>query len=187
MTMTITRKLAVVSLALLLAGCSPSAPVASDGAATEDSVDGGSEASTYGGFAIDPPESDEVVLTIEGSVEVDFTYAELQSLAIVEITIVEPFVNERQSFTGVPLVDLLNRASVPDDARIETIALNDYRYADAVASWVDSGALLAVYRDGELIPMDQGGPIRIVFAETSSSFDVLDAWNWSLRTIIVVK
>lgn len=140
----------------------------------------------YGGFPVDPPAADEVVLTIEGSTAVDFTYSELQALATVEIDIMEPFVEQQQSFTGVPLSDLLAAAAVPADAQIETIALNDYRYADSVAQWVESDALLAVFRDGDLIPMDQGGPIRIVFAEDSSAFDLLDAWNWSLRTIAVV-
>lgn len=74
----------------------------------------------------------------------------------------------------------------PAGARIETIALNDYRYADTVGQWVDNDALLAVLRDGELIPMDQGGPIRIVFAEDSPAYELLDAWNWSLRSIVVV-
>lgn len=141
--------------------------------------------SAYGGFPVDPPADDEVVLTIEGATTVDFTYAQLQQLADVEIDIVEPFINERQSFTGVALAELLDRAEVPADARIETIALNDYIYADTVEQWSSNGAILAVFRDGELIPMDQGGPIRIVFPADSSAFEVLDAWNWSLRTIAV--
>lgn len=170
-----------VATALLLAGCS--APTGSPEPASSGS---GTDASAYGGFAIDPPADDEIVLTIGTENPVDFSYAELQQLATVEIEILEPFVEERQSFRGVPLVDLLERAGVPVDGRIETVALNDYRYADSVAQWVDNEALLAVFRDGELIPMDQGGPIRIVFAEDSPAFDLLDAWNWSLRSIVVV-
>jgi len=167
------------AVALMLTGCSASVtpPPAPEQTAAE---------SAYGGFPIDPPSPEEVVLTIEAGRTVDFTYAELQELATVEIEVLEPFVELRQSFTGVPLADLLRLAEVPADARIETIALNDYRYADSVAQWVDSDALLAVFRDGELIPMDQGGPIRIVFAEDSPAFEVLDAWNWSLRSIVAV-
>lgn len=145
-----------------------------------------SEANAYGGFAIDPPAADEVVLTITADRVVEFTYAELQDLATVEITILEPFVDEQQSFTGVPLADLLAQAGVPLGSRIETVALNDYAYSDVAAEWVDNNALLAVFRDGEPIPMDQGGPIRIVFADDSAAYDVLDAWNWSLRLITVI-
>lgn len=167
----------VVVLGALLSGCS---------ARVDTPAPAPSDENAYGGFAIDPPAGDEVVLSIEAAETVDFTYAELQELASVEISIREPFVDEQQSFTGVPLAELLDRAGVPADARIETVALNDYRYADSVAQWIDSDALLAVFRDDELIPMDQGGPIRIVFAEDSPAFDMLDAWNWSLRTITVV-
>lgn len=170
--------LLATALVLVLAGCTAGAE------APAPSVSEGENA--YGGFPIDPPAADEVVLTIEAGTSIDFTYAELQELASVEIDIVEPFVDEEQSFLGVPLVELLNRAAVSADARIETIALNDYRYADTVGQWVDNDALLAVYRDGDLIPMDQGGPIRIVFDEASPAFEVLDAWNWSLRSIVVV-
>lgn len=170
-----------LTAAMLLAGCAAttSSPEPASSEATGES--------TYGGFAIDPPAADEVVLTITTDEVVDFTYAELQALSTVEITILEPFVEEEQSFTGVPLADLLAAAGVPRDARIETVALNDYAYADAAAQWIENDALLAVFRDGLPIPMDQGGPIRIVFAADSGAFELLDAWNWSLRSIAVVE
>lgn len=170
----------VLAAVSALGGCAstPTSPPAESSAT--------SEANAYGGFAIDPPAADEVVLTITADIVVEFTYAELQELATVEITILEPFVQEQQSFTGVLLADLLVEARVPLDSRIETVALNDYAYADDAAEWVDNNALLAVFRDGEPIPMDQGGPIRIVFAADSGAYDVLDAWNWSLRSITVI-
>jgi hypothetical protein len=176
MTLSIRTAAAAALVALTLAGCTTTA---------EPTPEPSTE-SAYGGFAVDPPATDEVVLTVEGEMTVDFTYGELQELAIVEIEILEPFVEQEQSFTGVPLAELLAAAGVPAEARIETIALNDYRYADTVAQWTGNDALLAVFRDGELIPMDQGGPIRIVFASDSPAFELLDAWNWSLRTIAVV-
>lgn len=169
-------KIAAAVALLALAGCT----------AAPEPAPTPSDESAYGGFAIDPPAPDEVVLTIDGASTVDFTYAELQQLATVEISIREPFVKLEQSFTGVPLGDLLAIAGVEDDATIETIALNDYRYTDTVGQWTGNDALLAVFRDGEQIPMDQGGPIRIVFDESSPAFQLLDAWNWSLRSIVVV-
>jgi hypothetical protein len=69
------------------------------------------------------------------------------------------------------------------DQQIATIALNDYRYTDSVKAFTASNGLLAVSRDGAPIPMDQGGPIRIVFPEDTPYFSFLDAWNWSLRSI----
>jgi len=176
MNMSIRWAAAAALVVLALAGCTTS---------PEPAPEPSSE-NAYGGFAVDPPATDEVVLTVEGATTVDFTYGELQQLATVEITILEPFVEQEQSFTGVPLAELLSVAGVPASARIETIALNDYRYADSVAQWTENDALLAVFRDGELIPMDQGGPIRIVFDSDSPAFELLDAWNWSLRTIAVI-
>ncbi len=173
---TMIRKAPAVVLALAIAGC----------AATAEPAPEPSPESAYGGFADEPPATDEVGLTVAGATTVDFTYGELQDRATVEIEILEPFIKREQSFTGVPLAELLSAAGVPAEARIETIALNDYRYVDTVAQWAKNDALLAVFRDGELIPMDQGGPIRIVFAADSPAFDLLDAWNWSLRTIAVV-
>ncbi|MBX9472894.1 molybdopterin-dependent oxidoreductase [Microcella sp.] len=186
MTMSPLHATLALASALILAGCAPvddtPAPVSSN-TSTETDAD----ASAYGGFAIDPPADDEIVLTIEAAADRDFTYSELQQLATVEISILEPFVNQRQSFSGVPLADLLGLAGITASDRIETIALNDYRFADSASQWADADALLAVYRDGALIPMDQGGPIRIVFAEDSAAYGQLDAWNWSLRTIAVVE
>lgn len=162
--------------AAVLAGC----------AATPEPTEPTPTENSYGGFAVDPPADDEVILTIEGDSVIDFTYGELQRLADVEVDIVEPFVDRQQSFTGVPLAELLDRAGIAPDERVETVALNDYRYSDTALGWASNGAILAVFRDDELIPMDQGGPIRIVFAADSPAFGTLDAWNWSLRTIAVV-
>ena len=169
---------AVIGL-VMLSGC----------AATPAEVDpepGSIDESAYGGFAIDPPADDEVVLTITGDFTRDFTYRELQDRASVDITILEPFVGVEQSFTGIPLDELFAEAGVNPEEKVETVALNDYRYADTVRSWAETGAILAIYRDGELIPMDAGGPIRIVFDTGSPSFTNLDAWNWSLRSIDTV-
>lgn len=170
--------LALTTLALVTA-CTTSAPPPAPH--TSESSE-----STYGGFAVDPPADDEIVLTIVGLQTTEYTYADLQSRASVEITIDEPFVRLTQTFRGVPLAELFAEAGIDAEARVETIALNDYRYADTVGSWVDGAALLAVFRDGELIPMDAGGPIRIVFDSSSSQFENIDAWNWSLRSIEVV-
>jgi hypothetical protein len=140
----------------------------------------------YGGFLIDPPAPDEVVLTLEGARTVELTMAELDGLALQEVTFVEPFVKVEQRFRVVALADLLELAGIGPGDTVDTIALNDYRYRDEVSALLAADALLAVARDGEAIPMDAGGPIRLVFASDSSYHGFLDAWNWSLRSIRVV-
>jgi hypothetical protein len=137
----------------------------------------------YGGFPIDPPAPDEVVLTLEGATKVDLTMAELEALAVLEVTIDEPFVRRRETFRVIPLQDLLDLVGITDEETVQTIALNDYRYSDLAGELRTAGALIAVARDGGPIPMDAGGPIRLVFADDSTYASNLDAWNWSLRTI----
>jgi len=137
----------------------------------------------YGGFPVDPPAADEVVLTIRGSDNRDYTMGELVDTATQEITILEPFVQQVETFRGIPLSVLFNENGLASDSQVTTIALNDYRYTDSVDAFTDSDGILAVSRDGAPIPMDEGGPIRIVFPEGSPYFTFLDSWNWSLRSI----
>ncbi|MGV8969322.1 MAG: molybdopterin-dependent oxidoreductase [Microbacteriaceae bacterium] len=171
--------LVVIGTGMLLGGC---------GALEPEAVSESSEAaeSQYGGFPIDQPALDEVVLSVIGADTRDFTYGELQELAQAEIVIVEPFVSTEYSFRGIPLESLFVDAGFAPSDVIETVALNDYRYSATVESWIDGSAILAVYRDGQPIPMDEGGPIRIVFPSDSGFFDNLDAWNWSLRAIVLL-
>jgi hypothetical protein len=173
------RGAVLLTLGVVLAACAaqPAAVLAPEPAADAD---------VYGGFPVDPPAADEVVLTLVGSRTVEFTMGELDALALREVSFVEPFVKVEQTFRVVPLADLFEAAGIVPRDTVDTIALNDYRYSDSARALVDAGALLAVARDGGPIPMDAGGPIRLVFDVESSYHGFLDAWNWSLRSIRVV-
>ena len=147
---------------------------------------GPSTTNPYGVPSIDPPAPNEAVLTVKGgSTPVALTLDQLNALGKTTITIDEPFVKKRQTFSGVPLAAVLSKAGIADGATINTVALNDYHYASAVAPMVGSQALIATLRDGAPIPYDQGGPIRIVFPDGTPLSSVLDAWNWSLASINV--
>jgi hypothetical protein len=172
---------AMFCLAFAVVGCSVTGDHVMDDTPPDPTVDG----EVYGGFPVDPPAPDEVVLTIEGDVRIDLTMAELDALAVDEVTLDEPFVRRRETFRVVPLAVLLELADIGAEASVQTIALNDYRYTDRVEAFVAARALLAVARDGSPIPMDAGGPIRLVYADDSPYAQTLDAWNWSLRTIRV--
>ncbi|MBX7455488.1 molybdopterin-dependent oxidoreductase [Mycolicibacterium sp. 3033] len=164
-------------------GSSPSSPASSAGSATQA---GPSTTNPYGAPAIDPAGPDEPILKVEGgSTPLALTMDQLNALGDTTLTIDEPFVKKRQTFRGVPLDTVLSKAGIPDTATIETVALNDYRYAGAVAPMIGSQALIATERDGAPIPYDQGGPIRIVFPDGTPLSTVLDAWNWSLASIAV--
>lgn len=167
---------ALLAVSLALAACG--SPTAEEAPAADGDV--------YGGFPVDPPAPDEVVLTLVGATEVDLTMAELEAWATTEVRFLEPFVRVEQTFTVVPLAELLPLAGIGPGDTVDTIALNDYRYRDDVGVLLAADALLAVGRDGGPIPMNAGGPIRLVFDAGSSYHGFLDAWNWSLRTIAVV-
>lgn len=154
-------------------------PAPSDPEPTESSEN------PYGGFPVDPPADDEIVLSIDGEPGSDLTYRELQERATVTHDIVEPFVNRAESFTGVPLRELADEAGLSGQETVVTIALNGYEYSDTVAALTEADALVAVFRDGELIPMDEGGPIRLVYPVGSTYYEFLDAWNWSLRSVVI--
>jgi hypothetical protein len=173
------RAAVLLALGVVLAACAAQAPAV----VVPEPTDG---SDVYGGFPIDPPADDEVVLTIVGLRTVDLTMGELAALAVREVTFVEPFVKVEQTFGVIPLADLLELAGITPRDTVDTIALNDYRYRDTARSLVEADALLAVSRDGGPIPMNAGGPIRLVFDESSSYHGFLDAWNWSLRSIRVV-
>ena len=138
----------------------------------------------YGaGFSVSSPADSEVVLTIKGAAEVNYTMGQLKEMAKKVITINEPFVKKVQKFNVILLKDLFKGVAIPAGANLNTVALNDYAYANTANNFFVHEAYLAVLRNGEDIPMDQGGPIRIIFADDSDYATNLDAWNWSLRTI----
>jgi hypothetical protein len=172
------RAVMLLALGAVLTACAAQAPTV---VVTEPVAD----SDVYGGFPVDPPAADEVVLTLVGARTVELTMGELDALAVREVTFVEPFVRVEQSFRVVPLGELFELAGITAGDTVDTIALNDYRYSDTVRALLDAGALLAVSRDGGPIPMDAGGPIRLVFDVDSGYHGFLDAWNWSLRSIRV--
>jgi len=172
------RRIGVILLAFLAAGCAAASVAPGPEPVPVDQ-------DIYGGFPIDPPAPDEIVLTLEGAVRVELTMAELEDLAVLEVTLDEPFVQRRETFRVIPLAYLLDLVNISDEQIVETVALNDYRFSDVAGAFRDADAFIAVARDGGPIPMDAGGPIRLVYADDSSFARVLDAWNWSLRTIRV--
>jgi hypothetical protein len=69
--------------------------------------------------------------------------------------------------------------------KVATRALNDYVYSNTASKFLAANGYVAIKRNGVDIPYDQGGPIRLVFADNSIWAKNLDAWNWSLSSIAV--
>ncbi|MEK7295121.1 MAG: molybdopterin-dependent oxidoreductase, partial [Actinomycetota bacterium] len=114
-----------------------------------------------------------------------FTLESLAELPATKVDLYEPFILTRSSFVGVSLADLFDSVGIKAEDKIDTVALNEYRYANTAEKFTASDGLLAYEQNGEPIPMDRGGPVRIVFPDGTPLASVLDAWNWALSSIVV--
>lgn len=145
-----------------------------------------STANPYGAAAIDPPAASEVILTVSRNGKVKkYRFADLLKIKSTTITIHEPFVKKDQDFLAIPLTSIFATVGILGIDKVETRALNDYIYANTAKSFIDAKGYLAIKRNGEPIPYDQGGPIRIIFPNSSKWSTFLDPWNWSLMSISV--
>lgn len=140
----------------------------------------------YGTSTVDPAGPNEVIFTVsKGDREVGFTLARLLKMKSSTISIYEPFIKKRQTFTVVPVKNFFSMAGIAGKDKVVTTALNDYTYTNTASKFIEAGAFLAIKRNGAEISYDQGGPIRIVFSDKSKWATYLDAWNWSLASISV--
>jgi hypothetical protein len=144
------------------------------------------DSNPYGTPAIDPAGPNEIILTVsKAGRKMDFTMARLLKMKSRTISIYEPFIKKRQSFTVVPMKSFFSLLSISGEDKVVTTALNDYRYANFASNFIGANAYIAIKRGGSPIPYNQGGPIRIVFDDKSKWAKFLDAWNWSLASISV--
>ena len=183
------RNVAVVcsalALAVTMAGCAAEdakdaapAPVASSATAAPAPV---------------PTPSGKPVLTITGAVSnhnegsaVAFDMPALTAMATVTTNIYEPFVKKDMKFTGVPVVNLLARAGIsPTATKISLHALDDFQVELKVADLADPEILFATKADDALIPVDSGGPVRLIFPADSEVGKNRDTWIWSIDSIVV--
>lgn len=135
---------------------------------------------------IDPPGPNDVVLTVTNhSKVVKFTFTSLRKLGTTKLSVYEPFVKVRQTFTVVSLAKIFKSANILPTANVITDALNDYIYTNTAKNFTDSQGQLAIARFGAPIPYDQGGPIRIIYPDKSTLSSNLPSWNWSLNVIKV--
>lgn len=168
------KKLVPALLALLLLSFSPAL---------------GAETTTnpYGTSTVDPAAPNEVILTVTGKSTVRYTYSALAKLPSKTISVYEPFLKKRQSFTVIEFKTFFDRARISGKEKVVTRALNDYTFTSTASNFLSAGAYLAIKKNGAPIGYDEGGPIRIIFADTSIWSKNLDAWNWSLERIAVKR
>jgi hypothetical protein len=147
---------------------------------------GASNANPYGTSKVDPAGPNEIILTVsKGKSASSFATSRLYKMKSKTISIYEPFLKKRQTFTVIPLSTFFSMVGIKGSDLVITTALNDYIFKATAKQFIDATAYLAIKRDGVEIPYDQGGPIRIIFDDKSKWAKNLDAWNWSISSITV--
>lgn len=164
------------ALLVVLAACSSPAPTLPSGplpSAFDDGV---------------PTPDGEVVLTVTtGGQDHDWDLATLELLEQHDLSIHEPFVEEDHTYTGPLWADVL-RASGVDLSAAETaemVALDDFVADIPVTPAALDDLLLARLEDGAPIPIEDGGPIRLVFPPGNPAGDNANNWIWSVRRATV--
>jgi hypothetical protein len=167
------KKLLILAIALSLSSAS---------AYTSNAV----ESNPYGISTVDPAGPNEIIFTAsKGSKTTSFAYPRLLKMKSSTISIYEPFLKKRQTFTVIPMKNFFALVGISGNDKVSTVALNDYIYSNTASQFISAGAYIAIKRNGVDIPYDQGGPIRLIFSDKSKWAKNLDAWNWSLAAIRV--
>lgn len=179
----ISKYLLLSMLALATAACSFGSGDDSVGASESVPL---VEENPYGGPDVDSPAPDEVVLTVRlRGTQTTFSLSQLSALPVTELQLFEPFIKQNSQFTGVAMSEIFNATSISGSDIANTIALNEYTYSNTAEKFIGSNAVIAYEQNGQPIPMDRGGPIRIIYPDGSLLAKVLDAWNWSISEIVV--
>jgi hypothetical protein len=128
--------------------------------------------------------SGKISATNQGSV-LSFDQKTLDQLGVEQVKLYEPWAKQTLEFRGVWLQNLLAVAGVGADAtRLHITALDDYTVDLTVADVRLGGIMLATANgDGTAIPLDKGGPTRVVFMDGVKAGANADQWIWSLETI----
>ena len=175
-------------VALLVTGCGGSG--SSGKVPGADSLTQVSAGSIAPGAVIPAPAGSDVVITITGGSatnagkELRLSLAQLESMRTVTATVYEPFLKRNVTFQGVPLQDLLDIAGAPGDfTEIDSAAYNEYAVTLPATILRHAGVLLATRADGETIPLDKGGPTRVVFTDTHPDTKNESLWIWSTKVL----
>lgn len=183
MTKKVSKYLSLSILAILTAACSWGSGGDSAGASESVPV---IEENPYGASDIEPPAPDEVILTVRVNDSLTtFSLDQLSALPVTDLRLFEPFIKQNSQFLGVSISEIFEATGISGSDIATTVALNEYTYSNTADKFIGSSAVIAYEQNGQPISMDRGGPIRIIYPDGTLLSKVLDAWNWSIREIVV--
>ncbi|MCP4436726.1 MAG: molybdopterin-dependent oxidoreductase [Actinomycetia bacterium] len=112
---------------------------------------------------------------------------ELEEIEMVRTEVYEPFVEARTTFEGPTVEAVVDHLGWGTDAEVQIVALNEYSYDIPISDLIEGDAVIATRENGGSIPLEEGGPARIIFPDWSSQGAIEDAWVWSVETIEVLN
>lgn len=146
--------------------------------------------------ALPMPEG-EPLLTVTGEISVTnqdeaavFDRAMLESMETVTFTTSTIWTEGPQTFTGVPLSDLMEAVGATGSS-MKATAINDYAVDIPREDWVQDGPILAYLNDGEEMPVRDKGPLWVVYPyDLNASYQsevIYSRSIWQLDRIVVVE
>jgi hypothetical protein len=191
------RRVASAALSALLTlaagACSSSKPKTSEKAAPGSETRTVSAATLTAGEPVPAPTSDPVLrltgrigtTNTEGALALDVTSVE--RLGLVSFELYEPYQKRRMGFQGVPLGKVVDLAGAEAGAQeIHMVALDDYTADMKLTEARTEGVMLATRSaDGSALPLEDGGPTRILFLDGTPGAKNDSQWVWSLATVEV--
>lgn len=180
------RRVVFLVMVLVLAACG-SKPAASAYTVV-------SAASLKAGEAIPAPTGD-TVLTVSGAISVKndgdnllLDMATLEKFGLVKYEVSDPWLNAKNTYTGVLMSDFLKFVGASSSATtVSLTALDDYQVDIAIADIQKWPILLATQNNGAYMTIDNNGPTRIIFPyDTYSDIDQVaykDLWVWNIKTV----
>ena len=179
--------LVVVATAVVALGCGTAESVAAPAPSVVKAPDADATA------VPDAPEG-KALLTItgrraaphgDGTLSLD--QAQLDRLGLLAIDVNDPWAKQRIGVQGVWLRDLVALARPDTGATsLHLTALDDYQIDLGLADVRNQSIFLATRTgDGAALPVEEGGPTRVVFTDDLAAKYSPDLWIWNIQTIEV--
>jgi hypothetical protein len=197
--MTVNRRgvhalVAVLVLALATGCASAGNSTAAEAAASASAAPTVLRAPDPTGDAVPAAPRGRPLLTITGRIDVTnadgvmrVDQAALDRLGLLQMSVNDPWAKRRLGLRGVWLRDLIALAKPAAGATsLHLKALDDYQ-VDLKLDDVRADAILLATRNeaGAVLPVEDGGPSRVVFSDALASKFSPDVWIWSIDTIEV--